>query len=210
MADAPAGDVCFYVGARRTGKTYLALRHLASRADGRPAVVVDSIGADNFASMAGRCDTIDAAIDRAWKQKLHTVVSPRTDDEGALLFDCAADLGGVHLLVDESARWITGRRSCASLEMLLRAGRHRRVSVALTTQHFSGDVPQWVFQVEPAFYLFRTRGRRALERLAEEFEDEGLPEQVAALEPRRYLLYPLELRPGEAPEAAAPGERSVS
>lgn len=169
----PGTDLCWYVGARKTGKTHLCLRHTNWRArDGKPCLIVDSMRAENLRGVAPIAASCEDAIERVWQRGLHASVTPETEEAAAVLFEAVLDLGKVHLLLDESARWLTGRRTCKPLELLLRGGRHRGVTVGLTTQDFGGDIPPWVFQVEPAFYVFRMRGSRALERLVEQFQDD--------------------------------------
>lgn len=184
-----AAAVGMYVGARQTGKTHLAQLHVAAAAaDGRPALLLDSMGADNFAASPHRVESAADAIDRVWKQRRHAVVTPWSDEEASILFAAAADLGDAHLLIDESSEWLNSRRSVRPLRTCLRAPSHRQLTVALTTQHFSGDAPAFLFECGADFFIFRTKGFKARQRLAEEFEDDGLAELVKTLPDRVCVL----------------------
>jgi hypothetical protein len=173
--------ISMYVGQSQTGKTHLALVHAARVTDGRAFLIVDSMGARNFRESPHRVATVSDAMGRVFGDGRHAVVTPWSDDEGELLFDAAADLGGVHLFIDESVRWLSGRTGDSSLARLLRAASHRDLTVALTTQHFSADAPAFLFNCEAAFYVFRTASARARERLAQEWEEPTLPDLVKSL-----------------------------
>jgi hypothetical protein len=180
-----------YVGQSRTGKTHLALVHAARETDGRPTLIVDSMGADNFSSDSPhRVATVSEAVGRVFGQGGHAIVTPWSDDEGDVLFEAAADLGHAHIVIDESSRWLSGRTGGGPLARLLRAASHRQLTVKLTTQHFSADAPAFLFNCEAAFYIFRTASHRARARLAEEFEEPGLPDLVKDLPDRVCVRFP--------------------
>lgn len=171
-----------YVGQSQTGKTHLALAHAARSTDGLPFLIVDSMGARNFRSSPHRVALVSDAMGRVFDERRHAVVTPWSDDEGDLLFDAAADLGGVHIFIDESVRWLHGRTGeTSTLARLLRAASHRDLTVTLTTQHFSGDAPAFLFNCEAEFFVFRTASARARKRLADEWEEPSLPDLVKNL-----------------------------
>lgn len=193
-------DVGCYVGRSKYGKTHLALVHLAAFTDGFPSLVIDTVGARNLQHLE-HVDTAREAMARVWTERKHACYTPWDESEVTLLVQAAHDLGRVHLMLDEASKWIDARSSSVALDTLLRAAGHRKATVQLTMQHFSGDVPAFLFSCDAAFYVFRTTGRRARARLAEEFEEDDLDAQVRALPRRVALLYPRELR-GEPPALA--------
>jgi len=183
--------ISMYVGQSRTGKTHLALVHASRETDGRPTLIIDSMGADNFSGDSPhRVATVSEAVGRVFGQGGHAIVTPWSDDEGDVLFEAAADLGHAHIIIDESSRWLSGRTGGGPLARLLRAASHRQLTVKLTTQHFSADAPAFLFNCEAAFYLFRTGSFRARARLAEEFEEPDLPDLVKDLPDRVCVRFP--------------------
>jgi hypothetical protein len=81
----------------------------------------------------------------------------------------AQAIGRLHLLIDESAHWLNARRgSDTALMRLVRAHGHVPITIHLTTQHYSADVPQEARSCSPVLYVFRNTGQAALDVLERE------------------------------------------
>lgn len=187
----PASRSAVFVGAPRQGKTFGAIEWARAwqRLERRPIVVLDSLGVANFAAGWTRAPSLAALGRLVWKERRGAVAfTPSDFDEAEQLVRAVRELGGVHLVVDESAVWLDASRGRGGeLERLLRSARHSACTVALTTQYAGSDVPQVVWACSPDVFAFRTTSPRAAAKLRELFGAD--PAQLAALAPRKFLRF---------------------
>lgn len=161
----------WYVGCPGSGKTTLAASHLArlTAATGRPALVIDSGAVDQLAHVP-RAASVPAAIEAVWRERRHAAITPTDADQVEQLARAVLAGRNVNVLVDEAAFWLSSSRGRGSeLLRLLRAWRHARASVLLTTQHLSGDVPQAALSCAPVLFVFRCTSPAVLDRLEREY-----------------------------------------
>lgn len=174
----------WYVGCPAAGKTYLALEHVREdyRATGRPVLLVDSTEAANFDGVRRAQSAEDALIALYTGDAAEIAWTPREPEEVEALARALRAGGRLHVLVDEAAFWLSSSRGRGgALLRLLRAYRHAELSLHLTTQHLSGDVPQEALSCAPILYVFRTTSGPALKVLEERYgqspmEIETLPQ----------------------------------
>lgn len=177
----------WYIGCPGAGKTTLAAHHLAHLTieTKRPALVIDS---GNVAQLAHvpRAASVADAIGRVWRRGEHAALTPRNADDVEALARAVMAGRDVNLLVDEAAFWMTANKGRDSaLLRLLRAWRHARASVLLTTQHLTGDVSQAALSCAPVLFVFRCTSPTVLDRLEREY---GLDRnRVATLARGKYL-----------------------
>lgn len=179
--------VAWYIGQPGAGKTTLAAAHACDlvSATGWPLVCIDSAGVAQLEHVP-RAQTAEEAICAAWDRREHVAFTPRAENDVERV--ARASLGGGHvvLLVDEAAFWISSRRGTgSSLLRLMRAHRHAKVYLLLTTQHFSADVPQEAISCAPEIYVFACQSPAVLDRLEREY---ALSREVVKALPRgRYI-----------------------
>lgn len=179
--------VRWYIGKPGAGKTTLAASHAAELVaiTGYPVLCIDSAGVAQLKGIP-RVRDGSAAVTAAFVERRHAAFTPR--DASEVEYVCAATImrGCVVLLVDEAAFWISSRKNSApSLLRLMRAHRHSRAFVLLTTQHFSADVPQEAISCAPDLYVFACESPAVLDRLERDY---GLDRsQVAALARGRFI-----------------------
>jgi hypothetical protein len=165
---------CLYLGDTNSGKTHLAFSHFSSEleASGRPGLIVDSFGANNFDSLRERYDCEGAADveRRLWDRGEHVIWSPRDCDELELMAEKiwkaskADPKSPVVLFIDETSPWLSPKYEPPHLTRLIRGHRHSDVTVFMTTQ-YCGDLPPVYWQCAHHIYLFRNTTPRALERI---------------------------------------------
>lgn len=163
--------VRWYVGVPASGKTTLAAAQAAElvAATGWPVLAIDSAGVAQLGQVP-HVTSVEAVLDHAWTRRQHVAFIPRDEDQVTEIVQAVLARGRVILLVDEAAFWIDARKGSGSpLLRLMRAHRHARVFLLLTTQHFSGDVSQQALSCAPTLYVFRCTSPAVLDRLEREY-----------------------------------------
>lgn len=177
----------WYIGIPGAGKTTLAAHHLAqlTRTTRRPAIVIDSGGVAQLAHVP-RAASVREVVSSAWRDREHCAFTPKTAEEVDAIARAVMAGKDVNLLVDEAGFWIGANKGRDSaLVRLLRAWRHARSSVLLTTQHLTGDVSQAALSCAPVLFVFRCTSPTVLDRLEREY---ALSRQrVASLDRGKYL-----------------------
>lgn len=176
-------SVRWYVGAPGTGKTYLALQHLA--AIPAPHLLIDSQGCIGAEWSRFRVASVRAAVVAVWGDRVGTALyTPDGLDDVEALCRAAGAAGGA-VLIDEAAFWCRGQWCPPAISRLLRAHRHAGAHVLLTTQHI-GDISPDAVNCATELYVFRQHSPRALKRLESEY---GLdPEELRGLAVGEYKL----------------------
>jgi KaiC/GvpD/RAD55 family RecA-like ATPase len=181
--------VAWYVGCPKSGKTYLALKHAREQAarTGYGVLLVDSQGeARNFGGVERVAGVDDALIALHGRQAREVKWTPETFEQVEALARALRAVGKLHVVVDESAFWINSQRGRDShLVRLLRAHGHVPITLHLTTQHYSADVPQEARSCAPVLYVFRCTGQATLNVLEREHRLD--PRQVETLPARQFL-----------------------
>lgn len=175
----------WYVGCPHSGKTTLASVHARWIAEeiGYRVVVLDSEQVSDFRGLPHVAP--QELPDLVWKQRKIAAVTPRNlADVESVARIVRAGKDAV-LLVDEASLWLSNRRCSEELLRVLRTTQHCRSRVLLTTQHFSGDIPQPALACAPDLFLFRTTAPRALEALSKHYDVDAA--QVRALTRYSYL-----------------------
>jgi hypothetical protein len=161
----------WYVGIPGAGKTTLARRHACelSAAEKKPILFLDSAGVANFEDVQ-HARTLKDLAHLVWTRGEHAAWIPTSSEEVEALVHLVAARGSIVLLVDEAAFWLSSSRGRGGgLLRLMRAHRHARVHLLLTTQHLSGDVPQEALSCAPDLYVFRCTSPVVLDRLEREY-----------------------------------------
>jgi hypothetical protein len=128
---------------------------------------------------------VEQTLDWVFGAGMHTAYFPRTREEVDAIVRACIEPGRVNLLVDEAHTWLTSRKGVEGpLLKLMRAHRHARANVLLTSQHFTADIPQEARSCAPRIYVFRCTGPRVLEVLAQE----GVPSDVVSALPQLSFL----------------------
>jgi hypothetical protein len=180
----------WYVGIPRAGKTRLAHAHVVqlAKATGRPALVIDAQGADNFAAWPHVASLEEALLTVYGLRKscAWTPTGPSDNDDVAALARAARTAKGAHLLFDEASFWLSSSRGRGGdLLRLARVFRHAETSLLFTTQHLSGDVPQEAITCADRLHVFRCTSPRALQVLQTGFNVDA--SRVRSLPQGRYL-----------------------
>ena len=187
-----ASGVRWYVGAPGTGKTTRALADAAALVaeTGYPLVVLDSAGAAQLETVP-HVEQLEQLAERVWGKGLHTAWIG-TDSEAVERLLAGVFAGGnCILLVDETAFWLTSRRGTSSwLLRLMRSHRHARVWLLLTTQHFSGDLPQEALACGPELLVSRVTSPTALDLLERRYGCD--PDMIRRLPVGKFLRVDLE------------------
>lgn len=179
--------VSWYTGRPHFGKTTLGLHHAngASCALGLPTFFLDSRQARQLAHVP-HMKTLQDACKALWIDRASVAWRPRSILEVDRACAAIEEGRNAMLFVDESHFWLSARSGSSSkLIGLMRANQHVRTHVFLTTQHFSGDIPQGALACAPDVYAFRTTSWRARRVLRDEFEVDPLA--VARLAKYQYL-----------------------
>jgi len=158
------------VGCPHSGKTTLASVHarLYSKQFRLRIVVLDTEETDDFSGLV-HCRPRD--LPRVvWTDGQAAAVKPRDLADVELVARAVRGGKNAVLLVDEASLWLSNRRCSEELLRVLRTTQHCRSRVLLTTQHFSGDIPQAALACAPDLFLFRTTSPRAIETLSKHFD----------------------------------------
>lgn len=146
--------------------------------------MIDSTGVDQLADVR-HARSVREAIEWVWGSGENAAYLPSSFEEVDQLARACLDPGEVNVLVDEAHTWLTARRGVdGPLLKLMRAHRHAKVNILLTTQHLTGDIPQEALSCAPRLFVFRCSAPAVLERLKREGID---PERVQALPQFEYV-----------------------
>lgn len=167
-----APKIHWCVGIPGSGKTYLAfqLAKEDSAINKEPILVINSAETDDFNELpkfTKANDGLRRCIASIWRDRKSCQYVPDSVEEVNSLVRCSLDPGRINLIIDEAHYWITARGTSTQspLTKLCRAYRHGAVSVWLTTQHFSGDIPSEMVSCAPEFFIFRSTAPAVLDRL---------------------------------------------
>jgi len=182
--------VAWYLGCPKSGKTYLALQHARAEAarTGFGVLLLDAMGeARNFAGIEQVASAEEALIALHAEGRREVKWNPLgCFDEVEALARALQKIGRLHVIVDESAHWINSRRGSDSCLMrLVRAHGHVPITLHLTTQHYSADVPQEARSCAPTLYVFRCTGQATLDVLQKEHRLD--PRLLEALPARHFV-----------------------
>jgi ABC-type taurine transport system ATPase subunit len=129
---------------------------------------------------------VSEAVERVWTHRRHARLVPRDREDVEAVARAVIAGRDCNLLVDEAAFWVSAHKGRDSaLLRLLRAWRHARASVLLTTQHLTGDVSQSALSCAPVLFVFRCTSPAVLDRLERDFGVDR--RRVAALPRGRFL-----------------------
>lgn len=181
----------WYIGCPDSGKTTLARFHAieAARENGNPILVIDSEGVLQLRDFP-RAHSVDQAVELIWGARQSVAYLPFDDDEVDRLLAACHKPGQVNVLIDEAHAWFDATRGGAlrrRILRLMRAHRHSKVRLLLTTQHLSGDIPQAALSCAPVLHVFRCTGPATLERLEREYGLDSM--RVRNLPQLRYLRH---------------------
>lgn len=189
---APRARVGVFIGQPEYGKTFAAIQWTRAwhAIEGSGVLILDlgtSKSFDQWTPLDG-----PELVDVVWAQRAEALIRPRQMPRETP-YDCAArvlaevmELGCAHVLVDESSRAgdaLMGRKG--DFEQLCTLARHRRVTMALTTQNAGRDIPTTVWAAAPDVFCFNTPSNGALERMDRDFGLER--EKIRALPPRHFF-----------------------
>lgn len=155
---------------------------------GRRILVVDAIGAYNFAGYRYAAQPRD--ILELWRPTgpRLLVFSPADSSELDQVLRAVRAGGELVLLVDEAHYYLSARSgSSGELLALMRSTQHSGCRVLCTTQHLSGDVPQAALACAPTLHLFRTTSTAALQILERHFAVD--PARARTLARGDFLTY---------------------
>jgi hypothetical protein len=180
----------------RTGKTTAALAEAQAEAGaaGLPLLILDSLGSSTFDHLRATFDvkTARAACVRVFRQGRHTLWVPKDPEEvealAAVAFDMGHDGRSCVMLIDETSPWFSAMYRPRNLTLLVRAHRHCRISIFLTTQYL-GDLSPAYLQCVERHRIFRTSSPRALQRIRDTFPGVDV-RKVASLPVGRHVDFP--------------------
>lgn len=169
--------VYWYIGCQGIGKTTIALEDLAGEISRsrKPALVVDSEGVEQLESVPHVGSRRDGIL-RVWQEKTHAAYTPFDEEDLEQLLAAVHAGKDVHLFVDEASYWLNSSYLSPELSRLMRAYRHARVSVQLTTQQLR-DIPRRALGIYTELYIFQHFEPGDLERLEKEY---GLDPQLVS------------------------------
>jgi len=126
-------------------------------------VVLDAIGVGSFDGL--RVARSLQEIAPAWVDRRPVLFSPESSAEVDTIAEAALAAPGTVLLVDEAHYWLNANSRSSGLLRIMRACRHARASLHLTTQYLGSDIPQAAFASASDLFVFRTTAPRSLELL---------------------------------------------
>ncbi len=160
------------------GKTTLALKHrdylIAKRRV--PSITLACVkGVKQFRSEFFEYQLRDV-IDSVWKHGDHVYYAPKSLREVDELCAAIMDAQDVVLMVDEAHVYLNAKGECSDgLISIMRAHAHCGLHVLLTTQHFSGDIPQPARSCAPYVHVFQSSGKASRDLLVKGYQ---VPENV--------------------------------
>lgn len=185
-----------YYGDVRTGKTTAALAEAQAEAGaaGLPLLILDSLGSQTFDHLRDALEvkSARAACLRMWRTGKHTLWVPKDPEDVEAVAAVAFDMGHAGrpcvVLIDETSPWFSAWSRPKNLTLLIRAHRHCRVSVFLTTQYL-GDLSPAYLQCVEKHRVFRNTSPRALQRIRETFPEIDV-EKVSRLPVGAHVDFP--------------------
>jgi len=152
------------------------------RTNGNPALVIDSQGVKLLRSIR-HATTWQQCAREVFSKKRNCAFIPNTAEEVGYLFSICRELGGVNVLLDEAAFWLSNRSmGPKSIEKAFRVhfhwGNGKGGIIRLTTQALA-DLHGVVIQSCTTMNAFRCTSYRILDRLKQEFNYK--PEEVERL-----------------------------
>lgn len=192
--------VSFYVGMTKTGKTYLALKHLkeAIVENGNPGLIVKMVNTSTLDGLPVEKSLDDVLVRLYGSPRTSAVYKPKGEAETAELMRAIShdDLGGVNVLVDE-IYWVpcNGRKIDEDFSKALRGWRQHALgnNVFFLTSQRPGDLHGDGYTARSALYVFRPAEGSDVDRLQKDFGLER--ERMLALKQREYILVRNELAP---------------
>lgn len=177
--------VHWYVGITGSGKTTRALIDLGEdiAKNRRPALVIDSQGV-KLLSKIHHASTWQKCALRVFDKKQNCAFIPKKVEEVGALFAVARELGGVNILLDEAAFWMSSRSIPRQIELAFRTHLHTNLIIRATTQHLA-DISPVGIQCTTTIKAFRCSSSRILQRLREEWAYS--PEAVEKLERGEFI-----------------------
>lgn len=190
-----ARTVGFY-GDVRTGKTTAALAEALAEAGaaGLPLLILDSLGSNTFDDIRHKAElkTLRAVCERVWRAGRHALYMPKSPEEVESLAAVAFQMGHAGkscvILIDETSPWFNAWSRPRELSLLIRAHRHCRVSVFLTTQYL-GDLSPAYLQCVEQHRIFRNSSPRAIQRIRDTFPALDV-DKISSLPVGAHLDYP--------------------
>lgn len=161
------------VGMAASGKTHLLLYLIedARAGNGWPTLLIDSSGVENITHW-NHADSVDEAIRRVWVRGEDCAFKPSREQDVLKLVDASVAAGCVNLAIDESHHWLNAR-TWGDHPIIRAARMHRHaggpgrgMTLIMTSQHFTGDVPAALVSCGVTWYVFRSTAPAALSRLA--------------------------------------------
>ena len=182
--------IAYYIGAPASGKTTLARAHAieAQRENRWPILVIDTEGVAQLRGFQ-HVRSVREAIESLWgRPRRNAALRPRGPEEVEAILAAVHRCGRVNVLVDEVHLWLTSRSAVTDpLLRLMRAHRHVKLRLFLTTQHLSGDIPQAALSCAPVLHVFRCTSPATLERLERHWDIR--PELVRTLPQFQYVRH---------------------
>ena len=179
--------VYWYAGISQSGKTTLALAHVARdiESSGRAALIVDPACASNLRGEY-HAESVRETIDRVWGRDVSTAYTPSGIEDFDSLMRAAHAGRDRTVLIDEAFYFCSGRAISKDLSRVLRTHAHGRNTYRLTTQHI-GDIASEALAATTEVYLFASVSESALDRIRERGWAD--PEAVRALSQGEYFTH---------------------
>lgn len=178
----------WYLGCPRSGKTTLALHHIAAqKAETKfPYLVVDCRRAENFRHIPHASDLFDVAKKLSARLDVYYTPSGESDCDKLMQLVGVYGPGGLHILFDEARTYMNAWHTPEGVHEIERAWFHRRISFHATTQYV-GDLAPDAFACDPTVYVFCCTGKRNLKRIEDEFDYSR--EDVLSLKKYQYRTF---------------------
>ncbi len=145
--------------------------------------MLDAAGVRSFDAVP-RAESI-AEASRVWRDGGPLAWTPESADEVDRIARAALAAPGTVLLVDEAHYWLSAATRSSALLRLMRASRHARAQLHLTTQYLGSDIPQPALACASDLFVFRTTAPRSLELLRSQWGIE--PRRASGLPRGGYL-----------------------
>jgi len=169
-----------YVGVPESGKTTWARKHLEDliSSNGLPGLIVDSEGAGNLEDIP-YFPKLGDALREVFKAGRNARWIPENKEEVSLLCEAVRHNRYCNLYIDEVAYYAKAGRIPEPLEHLIRAHRHLKVNILMTSQYITDFAP-FVRSCATEVYAFRIHDPVALKYLYGYFGFE--PQEIKRLD----------------------------
>ncbi len=133
--------ITFVLGCPGSGKSTRALQIVTERAaaDGKPILILDPQRVETFAKVHHSI-TVREVLFRVYDQGMHVAFTPESPSDFERLFKAVKAAGehgrGVHVLVDESRFFMSGRTIPLAFDLFARVYRHVFATVVCTSQSY--------------------------------------------------------------------------